>query len=385
MREMPENIVFRYPRDADEQRQQEIRDEAQHDIEHGISIMEFPSAKNEVEKEPWEKQIIELINQEVKKYFSEEQHINVTGIDSDLVHFYKREDFNRILRRRNKGVDPQLARATAVHNQVLLTNEIRESPYPRLETTKVLIHEALHSSEFKKFSEWDMGPFVIPQKLAMPEREGISISSRKRFPEHSFTGLQEGITELLSQKILHNVVHDNPFYREELDARFAKIDQKIGRDQLFREWGVQAYDIIDGDIEKVEGNTTRFSWARSGTYMDEQNLILFLARQISSAEHDRFPTTEAALKLFFNAQYRGELLNLGREIDHVIGKGTFRMLATIPESHQEGNYIAKNVLKFLSLPLEKRDPEDAKKYIFGNQGDHSEQFEKYLKQANKEK
>jgi len=382
MRPTPENITFRFPSDADEQRQQEIRNEANEDMESGLKMMELPGAEHELPQEAWEQEIIGKVDREIRRYFSEELDVQVGGLDAQHVHFYDPEDFKELMSAKTKAIRPEVAQATTAYNHVLLTDEARRSSYPQLKTTKLLIHEALHSNEFKKFTEWR-----FPEsnggtlKVVMTERAGISMSKRSRHREHRFTGFQEGITEVLSHKILDSIVHHDPAYQNEINRRFSKIDEKIGRDTLFKKWGAESYDFIDGDFETNQQGKQDIAWQRSGTYMDEQDLIHFLARRMAAADPEHFKNSEEALNLFFKAQYKGELLPLAKAIDGTFGNGTLRLLAAIPESHESENLFAKNALSYLRLPVDKRDPEIARQYIFGEWQDHPEQFEKYVRQV----
>lgn len=380
---IPENIVFRYPEDASDEDKKKIREEGL-EMQGELDLKEFPELNSEVEKEEWQQEIIEKVNREIVKYFKEELDLSVEPFKSKNIHILPPEKLLEMMSKLGREDMPQEFRGTAFKNNILLSSDLNSDPHPKFEFTRVLIHEYLHKGAFRKYARMPIGPSWMNMEGVMPEREGLANVKRGTYPlKWRFKAIDEGLTELLAKKILHNVVDGNEMFREELNKRFTKVDKKISRDRLFETWGVNAYDIED--LETIrDGEDTIFEWTRVGVYKDEQDLIMLLAREIKNAHPEKYKNIDECIMTFLKAQNRGELLPMSKDIDTTFGKGTFRLLASIRTMYNnEGrNDIARNAITYLRLPPERRRLEDAKQYIFGEY--YADEYEKYLAQRNQE-
>lgn len=369
----PENLVFRYPDGASEDKKQEIRRET-FEAKGSDGVHEMFCADFEVEKEPWQEDMIKEVNEKMVKFFRDELDLEIEPFNFEDIHIL---DIERI--KAELGLEGEaLARGRYSFLHGVVINWDRS--LNRLKFLNVLIHELSHRGEFKKIAEVtlseEFGENAGKKDLAV-ERGGMAILKRNKYPvEFRFVAIEEGVTEITTKCILHSVVKDNPKYQKELDEKFAKLDEKISRKELFRIWGLMAYDINDVDITKSDDGLKKiYEWSQKGVYLAEQDLISFIVSKIAADKPKTYQSPYEVMSLFFRAQFRGELLPLAKEVDGVFGKGTFRLLSSIPAVYPI-NHIAKNALQFLKLPSEKRDPELAKKYIFGPNEDD---FEKYLK------
>jgi len=373
-------MVFRYPNNATEERKKAIRTEGLHDWNEDLDSNIIPELKNEKNKEPWQEKAIDDINVEIRKYFHDELDLNVDGIDSEHVHIFEPNDMTAVMQGLKRRITGPI-QATAFRKHIIMTSELNKPNLKKLQFTKVLIHEALHTQEFQKIADASIETGVGSLEVVSAERKGLGISGKTIPPQWRFEGIGEGLVELMSKKILHSIVSNNEEYEEELNRKFSSIDQKVGRDAAFKHFGLRTYDLEDVEVLN-EGK--EYKWTEVGTYFYEQSLVLFIATRLSKAKPEKYKTIDEALKLFLRGLYRGELLPLGKEIDAVFGKGTFRLLSSIPGYRGTGggiNGIAKNAQKFLNLPTEERNPEIARKYIFGSANE--EDFEKYLKARNR--
>jgi hypothetical protein len=367
-----ENVVFRYPEGSSEQRKKEIRDEVHEDT--GDEFKEYPNLSQiEIAKDGWRKEIIVKTNAVVNEYVKEELGLELEELPESRIHMLKPDDFPEVLdvSRYSRGVQRK--------GHVFISSEIMREEEPKLEFAKILIHEVLHTKIFQKFSEIPVTNGLHTIKVVAPEREGMSSVKRNRYPiERNFEGISEGLTQLLTKKIFHRLVNSDPYFREELTAKFRNIERKITRQELFSQLGADAYDTEDVEVKRL-GDRTEYAWTQRGAYHAEQDLVKFICEKISGEKPKKYASPNSVLALFSKAEMKGDLLTIGREIDQVFGKGSYRLIASVPAWHEEGNNTyAINAIRFLNLPQEKRDPKIAQHYIFGRKQD---EFEKYLRRS----
>lgn len=370
---IPENVRIHYSRDVSDSRKREIESEVQRDLAAEIDPTKVPEIKNECEKQAWQGKAIADAGFEIKSFFSQALDLDIPEIDPDKVHVLKAPDLQQVCRRLKM---PKVeAQGACFRGAILLSADYENHRSPRTGFIRTLIHEALHQRAFKKMAEMDFrGTGVVAEG-----RTGLSMREEKQglVNEWSFVALDEGLTAFLEKTIFHNLLTNNPAYTELADELFAKVDKKIDRKTLFSFMGMNSYDVADCEVAKREGKET-YNWEISGAYLDEQELIFQVAGNILKADPGKYKDFDDVLGLFLRAQYRGEMSPLAKAVDKTFGRGSFLLLAAIPRVHNpEGvNPIVRNVRKFLGLPLDKRDPELARKYIFG--GD-SPMYLRYLK------
>ena len=59
---MPENVVFRYPHDASDQRKREIEAEALDDSRGDLDLELLPSLEHELPKEAWQTEVVRKVS-----------------------------------------------------------------------------------------------------------------------------------------------------------------------------------------------------------------------------------------------------------------------------------------------------------------------------------
>lgn len=318
---LPENIRIRYSKGFSEQKKQYVESEVWEDLSTEIDLEKGPELKNEREKTEWQKKAIQDASREIRLYFKEELDSDVPEIDIDKVHILKPYDFWKVC----KGLKRDIPEGSEMvgsgfKDHIFLSTAYERQEAPQVRFIKTLIHEALHQRVFKKMAEVD----VHGMKVVGPEREGLTVLQKGKYSfRWDFQAIDEGLTEMVSKQIFHRLVKANPKYEDAVDELFASADEKIDRDELFSMWGANMYDVRDCKITPTEGGDSKYEWKIGGTYLDEQFLIRDMATDISRADPEKYPSSDDALKLFLNAQYRGELLPLAKAIDKRFGKGLF--------------------------------------------------------------
>ncbi len=367
----PENLIFRYPEGASEEEKETMRKEAEPKVD---AIKEMLYADFEMEKEPWQEQMIKEVSEKTMEFFKQELGLQVRSIEAENVHILDVESMGQELQ-----IETERFMMGEAHlgKDIILSSDILKSPYPKLEFLETLIHEHVHNEEFVKMAKISLLKGLgEDMEIVAPERKGMTILKRDTYPpEFRFLAIDEGVTEIMAKKIFHFIVQNNPKYQRELDKKFSKIDEKVGREELFATWGIRAYDIDDVEVKEEKNGRKEYTWHWTFSYPAEQDLISFIVIEISKAKPEKYRNPDEAFNLFLRAQYRGELSPLGKEIDSTFGKGTFRLISAIPTWRGQDNLIARNALQFLRLPPEKRDPKLAEKYIFGP---YKDDFRKYL-------
>lgn len=376
---MPENVTFHYPDDASEEYKSKIQAKVLENLVGGLDVESLSSLDNEIIKEQWQIEAIRKINNITKQYFKAKFNFNIRDLTPDDIHILKPKDMVEVLKEMGK-YNGEVPRGLSMNRHMLLSTEITEVAQPKLEFIKGIIHELLHTNEFKKMTEIKIRTGMNEYKIVSAMREGVSMRKPDKFQsEWRFQGLSEGITEMFSKEVLHQVVSSDPAYQKEVDDKFSNVFKKVSREELIGVMGLRSYDVIDVDVVNRKDGGKKYSWYLSGTYLEEQELIFFVAANIARVKSDKYKSINEVMDLFFNAQYKGELLPLGREVDEIFGPGTFRLLSAIPAEHS--NIIAMNTIKFLKLPLEQRDPKIAETFIFTSH--NKADYKKYLS-ANKD-
>lgn len=373
---IPENIVFRYPKSASEKRKAEIKAEGLDDLKRGLDIPKLPELQREIPFEEWQKEILTKVNELVADFFRSEIGLNIGTIDLSHIHILKPEDLSSALK-----IPANRARGAQRAGHIFLSSDLNKADFPKVEFSKVLIHEILHSKIFLKIAEIIVTKYWQQVKVVAPERQGLTILKRKEYPpQHHFSGVDEGLTEILRKKIYHHLINEVPSLKEEQEQKFAPIDTKISRDELFKVRGINSYDIEDIKVER-DGQDTHYEWKEKGAYLAEQDLIQFVSSGIARANHAKYKNPSQAINLFFKAQYKGELSPLIKAIDRTFGKGSSRVIAAVMPWHEGGqNPQARNAIQFLRLPPSRRDPNIAMQYLFDG---HSDDFSKWLKSQEK--
>jgi len=378
---IPENLVFRYPKGASDERKQEIQEEALDHSSKEFNLEEFPELRKELKKEPWQMDVIDKVDEKIREYFRDKLDLDLLKIKPENIHILEPSDLNAIAGTL-EGEEVEGAAAFAHQEHIFLPSTLNKSNLPKIDFTDILIHEYLHTRGFRKIAEVSFEQDSEQEKVVASERQGFSFLNKGQHPpEFYFKALDEGVNARLTTEIFYSILTDDPYYKEEIDAKFSKFDSKISRDEIFKILGVRAYSVEDVDVEKNKDGIG-YNWTITDSYAYEQELIDFLCHKIVENKPEKFKNADQVLNLFFRASCRGELLPIAKEIDSVFGKGTFRLLAAIPTAERlpEPNIIVENVFRFLNLPAEQRDPEFARKFIFTQS---PKEFEKYLKKTRK--
>lgn len=150
-----------------------------------------------------------------------------------------------------------------------------------------LAHELIHYGSYQSLQ------LLISEEgegFLRQYRSGISINSRDS--KYSYLdNLEEGIVELLTENFFH---------------------EEIEKSDLFKE-----------EIENLNKVGTKIDFTRKG----EREALTNLAKAIWEKNKEEFGSQEEVLRIFIEAQLNGNILRLGKLIEHTFGKGSLRKLA----------------------------------------------------------
>lgn len=194
----------------------------------------------------------------------------------------------------------------------------------------ILFHELLHAyAHVTVEAHEETGIISIYRNGAQTH------SPQKRRPEKKraihFIGTHEGTVAMCEKKFFQELISDDDF-EEERKAMASKEVQKI-LEILRKEKGISQEEIywLNRNTNELNG----FS------YPEQRKVIKLICETLKKMMETKYPTEEAVFKEFLRAHFTGRLLELGRDIEAVFGKGSFRELGTMTEDPESATAIYK--------------------------------------------
>lgn len=196
-------------------------------------------------------------------------------------------------------------------------------------------HERLHQQAYRAAEARGGGLGLVRWGLYMLNAE----KGRKYF-----SNLDEGIISYFSGRMTENVVDANKFlFRKELE-----------RNQLRR-------GSFPEDLEEATFRMKKNDFA----YRFSVDVIRKLIKNLSYLRGGRPQDIEEVEKIFINAEFKGNLLDLGKEVAKLYGKGGLRVLAHLKEKNSG---LMLGFLRAKDLKVQRRyaekilPPEEFKRY-----------------------
>ena len=185
---------------------------------------------------------------------------------------------------------------------------------------RILIHELIHKVSYQALQ-------VINEDL-YAYRTGAEVTSRKSLRRRHLVGLNEALTESLTQEYISKLhVFEHPLLVEES----MKTKRILGNGTLE---GLPQYvsssDVYQLAQDEVSGETVAFFYS----YPNYRHVVGHLITRIYEQHSHEFASREDVQKVFYDALFSGNLLEIGKLIDKTFGKGTFRRLSEITDDVQ---------------------------------------------------
>jgi len=197
------------------------------------------------------------------------------------------------------------------------------------------LHERLHQQAFRAVQAWGEGLDLVREGL-----DTVNVRKGKRY----FSDFDEGIISYFSGRMTENVVDTNKFlFKKELE-----------RDQLRR-------GSFSGDLEEAIFRMKKNDFA----YRFSVDVIRKLIKSLSYLRGGRPQDVEEIEKIFINAEFKGNLLDLGKEVAKLYGKGGLRVLAHLNEKNSG---LVQGFLRAKGLATQRRyaekilPPEEFERY-----------------------
>jgi len=264
--------------------------------------------KIELEKTPEEIQIIDLVNKETDKLLAK-YDLPRFDISSKNVHLFDKVAYRKI--RGIKGSVPGLAHIDPEYQAVFVGKGSSKVGF-----AKEIYHEFIHFKSYQAVQR-------TSKNKTDSYRFGLMVYSRNG-AKHYFENLNEAVTEELSKRFYFQRLKHNPLFKNEIEE-IEKV-RKIWLSKAKTEEGKElAMDIAKLETSKKKGVKEIITFS----YREQRQMLNNLLDKLYRQNKKDFKTKEEIFELFAKSMLSGNLLPIGRLIDHTFGKGTFRKIGEL--------------------------------------------------------
>lgn len=200
---------------------------------------------------------------------------------------------------------------------------INES-YTRTQFLTNLIHELLHKFSYHAYLRAD--------KIVINERLGFRGISRNgdRFGE----GLNEAIVEMLTKEIISNFgALEHPLLAEESSETQKNIEESRSQIQQLLPDTVSLSDVY----QVSAGNIFCYG------YEHYRKIVTYLCEELYKRNRELFESVEDVQKLFYKAEFSGNLMEVGRLVDGTFGAGTLRRLSSVENTQESADEFIRSL------------------------------------------
>jgi len=154
-------------------------------------------------------------------------------------------------------------------------------------------------------------------------RLGLHVRSRDAKKGY-FQNLDEAVTEELTKRFASGAFSHQLFKKER--DQFARY-RPHGEPENDEAYAVRREKDADQPPGFPEQGKTKYSmWFAEFAFQEERESLWMLCEKMHHADPQEFPDASVAFDLFAKGMLNGNILPLGRAIDRLFGKGTFRRI-----------------------------------------------------------
>ncbi len=278
---------------------------------------------HEYKKEPYEKLVIQKSN----------EIINILVKDSGMTNFDISEQNIHIipgsLYKEIKN-DDSLGNAHQEKQFIIINADLLKDP---LERSSTIFHEIVHLKNFLAID--------AQENSNKPRRKGLVVEPSFKTTEKTghfnyFSGLNEAVVSEIKKIYFFDLIRSNPFLEKEYTWNSSKEAEHIKRKKA-EELGIDSSEIISVD---EKNSFKRFA------YLDQRKVLYYVVEKIFTDNKEQFQSKDEIFKIFFNAHFNGNLLEISRLFEKSFGEGSFRILGMMTSDTKSCrlvmNYLSKH-------------------------------------------
>jgi len=219
-----------------------------------------------------------------------------------------------------------------------------------LTNLRYICHEMIHAKSYCAMQ------LTQKKRTVKTYRSGLNVFTRNTDSDDEksryFESLDEAVTEELTKRYMDEQLrNNNPLYANEVNVTYdiIKEEQDFSRDEAknhddVKMWGRigegEIYMLTRGGGDKPK---QQINYHRYG-YSNERKMLLSLCEKIANDDADNFNDKEAVFEMFVKAKFTGNILPLGRTIDGLYGKGTFRKIGEMDAGADAQKEFIQNLI-----------------------------------------
>lgn len=262
----------------------------------------------EREKTPKELQIINLANQ-LTNEIRQKYGLPVFDVPPENIHVIKKDEW---LSKRSDGA----------YRQWLQYIVLKERP-AGIGFMKIVVHEMLHFKSYNALQVVDSDDDIIGCY-----RTGLTVGMRDG-KDGFFRNLDEAVVEEMTKNILIKLTN-NPLFAEEV-RQTREIMNKYP--DAKKNNGKYLFDS-DTFYAKVENGSNKINTANF-TKKEERKILSILIDKLFKRNKEEFKSREDIFEIFSRAMMTGNIIPIGKLIDHAFGSGVFRKIGELDKNIQE--------------------------------------------------
>ncbi len=282
---------------------------------------------SELKKEPYEKLVIERANKITNELLRDAGQ-SPFEIPERNIHDIP----NRLFEKLEDDGDTRAVTYSDQQSIFINSDKIR-NPIDRSAT---ILHEMTHLKSFLSLEVHEDDLFI--------HRAGLKVAPTRKKREdlgyyNSFTGLNEAVVTEMEKTYLTQLLEFNKFIRNEKEWESSEEALKTKGD-IAKEKNMDPEEIIC--LTKIEGGYEY----KIFPYPAQRKVLHHTVNKIFEDNRKKFKSENEVMKLFFNAHFNGQLIEIGRLIEKSFGEGSFRIVGMMDDDSKSANRVMDYLKKY---------------------------------------
>jgi hypothetical protein len=196
-----------------------------------------------------------------------------------------------------------------------------------------VFHETLHAKAYLSMEAQEKRVGGATSLLSSEHRSGVMARVRRRRSEHDYhpgylVALHEAIVAETEKRFMKRLL-EVPFFEKE------KEEISLNSASAQRRELLASNKVVEDDVVWLNAQGT----VEYAPYGPQRRVLNYVCAEIQKQFSERYLSTDAVFKLFLQANFNGNLLQIGRLVERTFGPGSFRLLGSMDMSDTSGILI----------------------------------------------